>query len=142
MDKVSKETRSKIMASIKSKGTKMEFACQPMLEALGFEYHPKGIMGNPDFAHAQAMPAPMLVPSSPSMRARTVYVIEPAGISCLFISLQPLGSIELTATRLHCAMPAFLSARSNALSSETGLTAFPLVMKNSFGIIPVFQYLT
>jgi len=46
--------------------------------------------------------------------------------------------MELTEIRLHWAIPAFLRARSKALSSETVLVAFPLVVKNSFGIISVF----
>ncbi len=54
-DKFSKETRSKIMSSIKSEGTQMELALRPVLEALGFEYQPKGIIGKPDFAHREAM---------------------------------------------------------------------------------------
>jgi DNA mismatch endonuclease (patch repair protein) len=60
MDTVSKETRSKIMASIKSSGTRMERAAKPTLEALGFEYHPKGVFGSPDFAHIGQMVAVFL----------------------------------------------------------------------------------
>ncbi len=48
--------------------------------------------------------------------------------------------MELTATRLHWAIPAFFRARSKAFSSETGLMALPLVMKNSFGIISEFSF--
>jgi DNA mismatch endonuclease (patch repair protein) len=48
------------MASIKSKGTKMEMAVKPLLEALGFEYHPAGVFGNPDFAHVDCMVAVFL----------------------------------------------------------------------------------
>jgi len=48
------------MAAIKSKGTKMEEAARPALEALGFEYHPKGVFGNPDFAHMGQMVAVFL----------------------------------------------------------------------------------
>ena len=50
MDRVSRETRSRIMSSIRSRDTKMELAVRPALEALGFAYHPKGIRGSPDFA--------------------------------------------------------------------------------------------
>lgn len=39
------------MASIKSSRTAMELAVKPILEALGFEYQPKGLFGSPDFAH-------------------------------------------------------------------------------------------
>ena len=51
MDKVDKETRSRIMSSIRGRDTAMELAVKPVLEALGFEHQPKGIHGNPDFAH-------------------------------------------------------------------------------------------
>lgn len=51
MDRVSKEKRSKIMSSIRSEKTKMELAVKPALEALDFEYQPKGVYGKPDFAH-------------------------------------------------------------------------------------------
>ncbi len=54
-DKFDKTTRSKIMSSIKGTGTKMELAVKPMLEAMGFEYQPKGIIGKPDFVHREAM---------------------------------------------------------------------------------------
>jgi DNA mismatch endonuclease (patch repair protein) len=60
MDKVSKETRSKIMSSIKSQGTKMELTCRPLLEALGFEWQPKDVLGRPDFAHKGQMVAVFL----------------------------------------------------------------------------------
>lgn len=50
-DRVSKETRSKIMSRIRHRDTKAELALKPALEALGFEYHPKDIPGKPDFAH-------------------------------------------------------------------------------------------
>ena len=59
-DKVDKETRSKIMSSIKGSDTKMELAVKPALEALGLEYHPKGVFGKPDFAHAEQMVAVFL----------------------------------------------------------------------------------
>lgn len=42
------------MSSIRSKDTKMELAVRPVLEALGFIYHPEDgpkIPGAPDFAH-------------------------------------------------------------------------------------------
>lgn len=54
MDRVDKETRSKIMSRIRSRDTKMELAVRPVLEALGFTYHPENglpIPGAPDFAH-------------------------------------------------------------------------------------------
>lgn len=53
MDKVTKETRSAIMSKIRSRDTKMELAVRPVLEALGFTYHPEEgfIPGAPDFAH-------------------------------------------------------------------------------------------
>lgn len=54
MDKVSKEKRSEIMSRIRSQETKMELAVKPVLEALGFEYQPKGVYGKPDFAHRGA----------------------------------------------------------------------------------------
>lgn len=57
MDRVSKATRSKIMSKVKSSGTKIELAVRPTLEAMGFEYHPKGVFGNPDFAHVEQMVA-------------------------------------------------------------------------------------
>ena len=54
-DRVDPKTRSRIMSSIRSTGTKMELAAKPTLEALGFEYQPKDIFGKPDFAHREAM---------------------------------------------------------------------------------------
>ena len=51
LDRVSKEKRSEIMSKIRGSGTGMELALKPTLEALGFEYHPKGICGKPDFTH-------------------------------------------------------------------------------------------
>jgi DNA mismatch endonuclease (patch repair protein) len=59
-DKFDKETRSRVMSSVKGSGTKMELACRPVLESLGFEYHPKGVFGNPDFAHMDKMVAVFL----------------------------------------------------------------------------------
>lgn len=50
-DRFDKATRSRIMSSIKGSSTKMELAARPTLEAMGFKYHPKGVFGNPDFAH-------------------------------------------------------------------------------------------
>lgn len=52
-DRVSKETRSRIMSSIRGRDTKMELAVRPVLEALGFVYHPEEgfLPGAPDFAH-------------------------------------------------------------------------------------------
>ncbi len=84
----------------------------------------------------------MVVPSSPSILAITANVTAPASMLCFSTSVQFFGRIELTQTRLHWPMPALLRARSKALSSDTGLTALPLVMKNSFGINPVFQSFT
>lgn len=51
MDTVSKEKRGEMMSKIKSRDTVMERAVRPVLEALGFEYHPVGLPGKPDFAH-------------------------------------------------------------------------------------------
>ena len=59
-DKIDKETRSRIMSSIKGSSTKMEMAAKPMLEALGFEHQPKGVFGKPDFAHLEQMIAVFL----------------------------------------------------------------------------------
>ncbi len=59
-DKFDKETRSRIMASIKCSGTQMELAVKPVLEALGFEYQPKDVFGSPDFAHKEQMVAVFL----------------------------------------------------------------------------------
>ena len=56
-DKFDKETRSRIMSSIKGSNTKMELAVKPALEALGFEYQPKDVFGSPDFAHKEQMVA-------------------------------------------------------------------------------------
>ena len=55
-DRVSKKTRSRIMSSIRSRDTKMELAVRPVLEALGFIYHPEYdfLEGAPDFAHLTA----------------------------------------------------------------------------------------
>lgn len=51
MDRVSREKRSEIMSKIRGSGTKMELVLKPILEVMRFEYHPKGICGNPDFAY-------------------------------------------------------------------------------------------
>lgn len=59
-DKFDKATRSRIMSSIKGSDTKMELAVRPVLEALGFEYHPKEVFGKPDFAHMKHMVAVFL----------------------------------------------------------------------------------
>jgi DNA mismatch endonuclease (patch repair protein) len=59
-DKFDKATRSRIMSSIKGSNTKMELAVKPTLEALGFEYQPKDVFGNPDFAHKEQMVAVFL----------------------------------------------------------------------------------
>jgi len=48
--------------------------------------------------------------------------------------------MELTGTRLVWPIPAFFRARSKAFSSDTGLVALPLVMKNSFGIISRLKF--
>jgi DNA mismatch endonuclease, patch repair protein len=48
MDWLDKKTRSKIMASIKSKGTKPELILKKALRGQGFSYQPK-IKGSPDF---------------------------------------------------------------------------------------------
>lgn len=57
VDRVSRETRSKIMASIKGVGTKLELKAKAELEPLGFEFQPKDIFGRPDFAHRAKMVA-------------------------------------------------------------------------------------
>ena len=59
-DKFDKETRSRIMSSIKGSNTKMELAVKPALEALGFEYQPKDVFGSPDFANKAQMVAVFL----------------------------------------------------------------------------------
>lgn len=53
MDRVSKETRSRIMSRIRGRDTAMERAVRPVLEALGFTYHPEDgfLEGAPDFVH-------------------------------------------------------------------------------------------
>ena len=48
------------MSSIKGSNTKMELAVKPVLEALGFEYQPKDVFGNPDFARKEQMVAVFL----------------------------------------------------------------------------------
>jgi len=53
-DRVDPETRSRMMAAVRSTDTAMERAARPVLEALGFEYQPKGVHGRPDFAHREA----------------------------------------------------------------------------------------
>ena len=78
------------------------------------------------------MPAPINEPSDPTILAITQKVIWLTGSFFLFVSLQLGGSIELTGTMLHWAIPAFFKALSKAFSSETGLTAFPLVTKKFF----------
>ncbi len=49
--KESKETRSQIMSSIRSKGTAIEREMRKILNDTGLEFkeHPTGIFGNPDF---------------------------------------------------------------------------------------------
>ena len=59
-DRVDKKTRSKIMSAVKGSDTTMELAVRPTLESLGFEYHPKGVFGSPDFAHMDKMVAVFL----------------------------------------------------------------------------------
>ena len=55
------------------------------------------------------------------------------GISHLSTSLAPFGITDETDTRFCSPMPAEMSALSNALRSETGLTAELWVMKNLDG---------
>ena len=59
-DKIDKQTRSRIMSSIKGSDTKMELAVKPVLEALGFVHQPKEVFGKPDFAHLEQMAAVFL----------------------------------------------------------------------------------
>ena len=50
MDKISKEQRGYIMSRIRSRNTTPELKVKKLLRALGFQFHPKGVYGNPDFA--------------------------------------------------------------------------------------------
>ncbi len=50
-DRISIETRSQIMTSIKSYGTRPELKIKAIMRSLGFVYQPKGIIGKPDFAN-------------------------------------------------------------------------------------------
>lgn len=59
-ERVDKETRSRIMASVRSSNTTMERAARPILEALGFEHQPRGVHGRPDFANRGARVAVFL----------------------------------------------------------------------------------
>ena len=45
------------MSRIRSTGTRPEINVRPLMKALGFEYHPKGIRGSPDFADRKKMTA-------------------------------------------------------------------------------------
>ena len=57
MDSVGRKTRSRIMRSIKSKGTKLEKEFHSALCSRGIkeiDSHPKDIFGNPDFVHRKA----------------------------------------------------------------------------------------
>ncbi len=49
-DRFTKAQRSYIMSRIKGKGTRVELAVKGMLGG-HFTFQPKGILGNPDFAH-------------------------------------------------------------------------------------------
>jgi DNA mismatch endonuclease (patch repair protein) len=56
-DRVSKDTRSKVMSTVRSKGTKLETIAAQVLAEHGldvFEQQPDGIAGRPDFAHRNA----------------------------------------------------------------------------------------
>lgn len=50
VDWLPKETRSKIMAAIRSRDTKPELTTKKMLRGQGFTYQPK-MKGSPDFIH-------------------------------------------------------------------------------------------
>lgn len=54
MDRVDAKTRSRIMSQVRGRDSKMELAVRPVLEALGFIYQPKGVIGRPDFVHPAA----------------------------------------------------------------------------------------
>lgn len=54
MNKIDTKTRSKIMSKVRSRDTKMELAVRLVMEALGFIYYPKDIVGRPDFANSIA----------------------------------------------------------------------------------------
>ena len=57
MNSVSKETRSKIMRSIKSKGTRLErkfYAALCSTGISGIKLHPSNVFGKPDFIHKEA----------------------------------------------------------------------------------------
>lgn len=49
-DRISKETRSRIMSRIRYRDTKPELILRKALWGKGFSYHPK-MKGNPDFIH-------------------------------------------------------------------------------------------
>jgi DNA mismatch endonuclease (patch repair protein) len=51
-DWLSKETRSSIMSSIRSRNTKPELKLKKAIRGLGFSYQPK-MVGSPDFANSK-----------------------------------------------------------------------------------------
>ncbi len=55
MDRVSKKKRSEIMSAIRGRDTGPELTARRMLAGNHFRYQPKGIPGNPDFAHRGKM---------------------------------------------------------------------------------------
>ena len=79
------------------------------------------------------MPAAMVSPSLPLIWASTQCVTAPMGISHLSMSSAPIGMTDDTETRFCSPMPDEISALSNALRSDTSLTAELLVMKNFEG---------
>ena len=50
-DNLTADKRSRIMASIRGRDTRLELRVKPLLKALGFAYQPRGIYGRPDFAN-------------------------------------------------------------------------------------------
>lgn len=49
VDVLTKKQRSYNMSRIRASETKIELKLKPLLKSLGFVYHPKNIIGNPDF---------------------------------------------------------------------------------------------
>ena len=54
MNKIDAKTRSKIMSKVRSRDTKMELAVRLVMEALGFIYCPKDIVGRPKVCAAKS----------------------------------------------------------------------------------------
>lgn len=51
MDKITREQRSHIMSTIRSRNTVPELSIKKALANMHFTYQPKGLCGNPDFAN-------------------------------------------------------------------------------------------